>query len=270
VSRPPAKHRLGQHFLFDPSILRRIADATLAGPDDTVLEIGPGPGGLTARLLERGARVVAIERDPDQVEELERRAPSAQVVLGDALELDWHEVAGAPAPARWIIAGNIPYNITSPLLDKALDAPVPARIVFLVQREVADRLAAEPGSRSYGALTVGVQSAARVERLFRIPRGAFTPPPKVESALVRLTPLSAPLVPPASRATFRRFVVALFGLRRKQLQGALRQVTSRDAEEIRGALHAANARPEQRAETLSPQQLWCLAEALVDGAEGAC
>ena len=270
MSRPPAKRRLGQHFLFDPSILRRIADATLAGPNDTVLEIGPGPGGLTAQLLERGARVVAIERDPDQLDELRSRAPSAHVVLGDALELDWYEVAGEPAPAQWIVAGNIPYNITSPLLDKALDGPVPARIVFLVQREVADRLAAEPGSRSYGALTVGVQSAALVQRLFRIPRGAFTPPPKVESALVRLTPLAEPLVPPASRATFRRFVVALFGLRRKQLQGALRQVTARGTDEIRRALHAVEARPEQRAETLSPQQLWHLAEALVDGAEEGC
>jgi len=173
---------------------------------------------------------------------------------------------------RWgpaAIAGNLPYYITSPIIEKVLRLPF-SRAVFLVQKEVAQRLAAEPGSRSYGALTVGVQSAALVERLFRIPRGAFTPPPKVESALVRLTPLAEPLVPPASRATFRRFVVALFGLRRKQLQGALRQVTARGTDEIRRALHAVEARPEQRAETLSPQQLWHLAEALVDGAEEGC
>lgn len=242
----------------------------MAGPGDTVLEIGPGPGGLTAQLLARGPKVVAIERDADMLEELARRAPAADVVLGDALDLEWHEVAGRPAAGHWIIAGNIPYNITSPLLDKALSAPLPARIVFLVQREVADRLAAEPGSRTYGALTVGVQAAARVERLARVPRGAFSPPPRVESAVVRLTPLERPVVPIRSRLLFRRFVVQLFGFRRKQLLGSLRQVTMRSADEIRTALTLAEARPEQRAETLSPQQFWQLARALVDGAEREC
>jgi len=270
VSRPPAKHRLGQHFLFDPSLLRRIAAATLAGPGDTVLEIGPGPGGLTAELLARGAQVVAIERDADQLPELHRRAPAALVVPGDALELDWHATAGRPALERWIVAGNIPYNITSPLLDKALQAPLPARTVFLVQAEVANRLTASPGSRDYGALTVGVQAAAGVERLFKVPRGAFTPAPKVDSAVVRLTPSARPVVPADDRALFRRFVVALFGQRRKQLLGSLRHVTGRSTDEVSEALAAIDARPEQRAETLSPDAFWELARRLVDGADGGC
>ena len=120
---PPVKKRFGQHFLFDPRILARIADATDAGPPDTVLEIGPGPGGLTAALAERAGRLIAIEKDRDLVPALRARVPRAEIVEGDALELDWHALAGPGA----IICGNIPYNITSPLIDKALRPPRPRR-----------------------------------------------------------------------------------------------------------------------------------------------
>ncbi|HET8763262.1 MAG TPA: rRNA adenine dimethyltransferase family protein, partial [Gemmatimonadales bacterium] len=140
MSPPRAKRRLGQHFLFDPSILRRIAAATLAGPGDTVLEIGPGPGGLTAELLKLGCRVIAIERDRDMLEQLHDRAPGAKIIEGDALEFDWHAVSGHPRVARWVVSGNIPYNITTPLIDQALTPPMPARVVFLVQEEVAGRI----------------------------------------------------------------------------------------------------------------------------------
>ena len=246
--RPPrAKRRLGQHFLFDPSILRRIAAATLAGPGDTVVEIGPGPGGLTAELLKLGCRVVAIERDTDLLEVLTTRAPGAAVVQGDALALDWHAIAGHPPTDRWIVAGNIPYNITTPLIDQALTPPMPARVVFLVQEEVAARLAAEPATKAYGALSVGVQAVARVERLFAVPRGAFRPAPQVTSAVVRLTPFPAPMVPMERQAEFRRFVVELFSRRRKQLAGSLRQVTGATPECV-GAVLARNAiRPDARA-----------------------
>ena len=270
MRRLPAKRRLGQHFLHDPSILGRIADATLAGPDDTVLEIGPGPGGLTAQLLHRTPHVVAIERDRDLFEALARRAPGARVVPGDALELDWHRESGEPVPSRWIVAGNIPYNITSPLLDKALAEPLPARVVFLVQLEVAERLSAEPGSREYGALTVGVRALARVERLFRVPAGAFQPAPKVDSAVIRLVPREIPLVPPSHRVPFRRFVTGVFGLRRKQLAGALRQVTGGPAPAIRTELMRLGVAPEARAETLPPEMFWELYRQLVDGDSGAC
>jgi 16S rRNA (adenine1518-N6/adenine1519-N6)-dimethyltransferase len=254
-SRP--KRRLGQHFLFDPRILARIADATLAGPGDTVLEIGPGPGGLTAALLSRGARVVAIEKDVDVLEALKRRAPEAIVLAADALETDWHAAAGAP-PDRLIIAGNIPYNITSPLIDKALEPPLPSCIAFLVQKEVADRIASGPGSADYGALSVGVQAVAAVERLFTVPAGAFAPPPKVDSALIRLTPLAAPLISERARAAFRRFVVGSFGLRRKQLQRVLRALTGRSAEECAAILESLDIVPAARPETLTPAQFAAL------------
>jgi 16S rRNA (adenine1518-N6/adenine1519-N6)-dimethyltransferase len=269
--RPPrAKRRLGQHFLFDPSILRRIAGATLAGPDDTVLEIGPGPGGLTAELLRLGCRVVAIERDRDLLAALHARAPGTDVVEGDALELDWHAVAGDPPAGRWIVTGNIPYNITTPLIDLALRPPQPARVVFLVQQEVAERLSAEPGTKAYGALSVGVQAAADVERLFTVPAAAFKPAPKVTSAVVRLTPLSQPIVPLAAQAVFRRFVVQLFGMRRKQLAGSLRQIVPAGPDRIQATLASLQVRPEVRAETLTPQQLWAVMLGLVDDTNGEC
>ena len=226
---PRAKRRLGQHFLTDPRLLGRIADALGAGPDDTVLEIGPGPGGLTAALAERAGRLVAIEKDADLVPALRERFPSATIVEGDALETDWPAVAGP----RFLVAGNIPYNITSPLIDKALEPPRPVRIVFLVQKEVADRVTAARGRpRAYGALSVGVQSVALAERLFTVPAGAFHPRPKVDSAVLRLTPLADPLVEPAEQWSFRRLVVGLFGFRRKQMARGLRELTGWEAARV--------------------------------------
>ncbi|HEX6668917.1 MAG TPA: rRNA adenine dimethyltransferase family protein, partial [Gemmatimonadales bacterium] len=139
---PRAKRRLGQHFLTDPRILQRLADALDATADDTVLEIGPGPGTLTEALAGRVGKLVAIEKDGDLVPALRARVPGATVVEADALEADWHALAGPD----FLVAGNIPYNITSPLIDKALEPPRPRRIVFLVQKEVADRVGAAPGS----------------------------------------------------------------------------------------------------------------------------
>src|SRR4029079_7512866 len=162
---PRAKRRLGQHFLADPRLLGRIADALGAGPRDTVLEIGPGPGGLTAALAARAGRVVAIEKEAALLPAPRACVSSALIVEGDALELDWRALAGE----HFLVAGNIPYNITSPLIDKALDPPRPERIVFLVQKEVADRVTAAAGDPDYGALSVGVQSVARAERLFTVP-----------------------------------------------------------------------------------------------------
>ena len=265
-SRP--KRRLGQHFLYDPRLLARIADATLAGREDTVLEIGPGPGGLTSALVARAGRVVAIEKDPDVLPALRGRAPEAVILEADALDADWHAEAGHPEPPRFIVAGNIPYNITSPLIDKALVPPMPARIVFLVQTEVADRIASGPGSRAYGALSVGVQAVARVEKLFAVPAGAFQPPPRVDSAVIRLTPLEAPLIPPDRRDSFRRFVIALFGLRRKQLQRALREVTGQPGERVVALLDSMRIDPVARAETLTPRQFADLHARVTDIGDG--
>jgi 16S rRNA (adenine1518-N6/adenine1519-N6)-dimethyltransferase len=258
---PRAKRRLGQHFLTDPRLLGRIADALGAGPADTVLEIGPGPGGLTAALAARAGQVVAIEKDADLVPALRARVPGARIVLGDALELDWAALAGEP----FLVAGNIPYNITSPLIDKALDPPRPERIVFLVQKEVADRVTAAAADRDYGALSVGVQSVARAERLFTVSAGAFQPRPQVDSAVLRLTPLAEPLVSLADQAQFRRLTVGLFGFRRKQMLRALRELTGWPAERARAALDRAAVSPEVRPEALPPEAFVRLQRALVDG-----
>jgi 16S rRNA (adenine1518-N6/adenine1519-N6)-dimethyltransferase len=258
---PRAKRRLGQHFLSDSRILERIADALGASEQDTVLEIGPGPGGLTAALAERAGRLVAIEKDAELVPALRARFPRVTVIEGDALELDWHALAGAGA----LVAGNIPYNITSPLLDKALVPPRPPRIVFLVQKEVADRVTAEPGGGTYGALTVGVQAVARAERLFVVPAGAFHPRPKVDSAVLRLTPLDPPLVPDTEVPLFRRLVVGIFSFRRKQLGRGIRELTGWPPERVTDALARANIHSAARPETLSPAAFVRLLGALVDG-----
>jgi len=228
--------RLGQHFLSDPKILGRIVDALDPIPGETVLEIGPGKGSLTEVLLARGLTVVAIEKDRDLAAALARS--NLTVVEGDALRIQWPRVPK--------IVGNIPYYITSPLIDKALTPPLPERVVFLVQAEVADRLAAEPGSKIYGALSVGVQAVCRVEKLFTVAPGSFTPPPKVRSAVVRLTPRAVPLVMPEEIASFRTFVTGCFSKRRKQLKNAVTGMSETD-------LRALGFDPVIRPERLAPE-----------------
>jgi 16S rRNA (adenine1518-N6/adenine1519-N6)-dimethyltransferase len=275
--------RLGQHFLFDPSILDRIADAAVGGPDETVLEIGPGKGSLTRALAARAARVVAIEADRRLAAALAASCPPhVRIVAGDALRVPW--------PAADVVCGNIPYQITSPLIERALapdarrtghdtsDAPPagsglgasatapdarPARIVFLVQREVADRLAAEPGGRTWGALSAGVRLVASVERLFRVPAGAFRPKPRVDSAVVRLTPRAAPLVASLEEERrVRRLIQAAFQRRRQQLARTLREAFGVERAAAERMLAGAGAAPGARVEVLAPEQLVTLARAL--------
>ncbi|HEY6947385.1 MAG TPA: 16S rRNA (adenine(1518)-N(6)/adenine(1519)-N(6))-dimethyltransferase RsmA [Gemmatimonadales bacterium] len=267
--RPRAKKRLGQHYLTDPRILERIADAVEATPGDSVVEIGAGPGGLTAALARRAGRVVAIEKDRDLVPALREQLPGVTVVEADALAADWHALAGvaphAASPvAGYLVAGNIPYNLTSPLLEKALEPPRPARVVFLVQREVAERVAAPPGGAAYGALSVGVQAVAAVELLFRVPAGAFTPRPRVDSAVLRLRPFAKPAVSDASRRAFRRLVVGLFGFRRKQLLRGLRELTGWGADAAAAVLARAGLAAGVRPETLGVAEFVALLAALVD------
>ena len=247
-----ARKSLGQHFLRDPKLLASIAQASEAGPGDVVLEIGPGPGGLTEALLDRGATVVAIERDGRLMSGLARKFADRPLVLaeGDALEMDW---PGLVAPwtrlgATWRVVGNIPYYITSPLLDKALQPPLPASITFLVQEEVARRIVATEGDSDYGALTVGIQAAAEPELAFDIGRRHFVPPPKVDSAVIHLRPRAESLVPINQLVAFRRLVVSLFSYRRKRIHRALRLALPLDADQATTVLAAsgidADLRPE--------------------------
>jgi 16S rRNA (adenine1518-N6/adenine1519-N6)-dimethyltransferase len=263
--------RLGQHFLNDPGILDRIVAALDPTPEDVVIEIGPGTGSLTRRLAPRVARVVAIEKDERLAQRLgewgkgngERGLPdSVRIVSGDALELDWGELVSTPTIPhspfpipRFKVVGNIPYQITSPLIEKALTPPLPAVIVMLVQKEVADRLRAEPGTAEYGALTVGVRGVASVERLFVVKAGAFSPPPKVDSAVVRIVPLGEPLVSEAERPGFRAFVSRLFGQRRKQMIRSLRDVAGLSRDQSAAVLAQAGVAESARVEVLGPGEL---------------
>jgi 16S rRNA (adenine1518-N6/adenine1519-N6)-dimethyltransferase len=261
----PAR-RLGQHFLTDRNLLRRIVDALEPAPGDVVLEIGPGKGSLTAELVARGVRVVAIEKDERLAAALAGASvggapPSSfRVVTGDALALDWHALVAegvVTSPAArgppFKVIGNIPYAITTPLIARALVPPLPTRIVLLVQHEVADRLAAAPGSKIYGALSVGVQAVCQVEKLFTVRAGAFSPPPTVQSAVVRLTPRAAPLIQPAELAPFRVFVTACFSRRRKQLRNVLVAATRQPSERVVEGIRALGLDPAARPETLAPE-----------------
>ncbi len=263
-----AKKALGQHFLTDPRILDRIRRALPADAGSRVLEIGPGRGALTRQLLAARFRVTAIERDRDLVPMLRAGFPDLDLIEGDALDVDW-TAAVSPDRGPWYLIGNIPYNITSPLIDRALEAdPPPVSIVYLVQKEVALRLAAGPGTAEYGALTVGVQAAAGVERLFTVPAGAFSPPPKVDSAVVRLTPRAPGQRPPDGRR-FRRMVVGLFGARRKQLVRGLQTGLGFSAEAARRVAERSGLDPTRRPETFSVAEFRDLELVVVDEARAA-
>ncbi len=249
--------RLGQHFLFDPRLLEKIAAATGAGPRDTVLEVGPGKGTLTRHLAERAGRVVAIEADRRLASELAEATAggNVEVVSGDALKVHW--------PRADVVCGNIPYQITSPLIERALTPPRPRVIVFLMQREVADRLAAAPGSDAYGALSAGVQLVARVERLFTVRAGAFRPPPKVESAVVRLMPFTGPRTPDQETELATRALIRLaFQRRRQQLQRTLKERYGLSAAAAANLLSSLGLKPEVRPEELGPREFELLAREL--------
>ena len=250
---PPARKSLGQHFLTDRRILGRIADALQLQGGETVVEIGPGRGALTDMLAERAGRLIAVEVDRALAAMLrERYARRSNVLIAEAdvLQVSLGELAAGP----YVLVGNVPYYITTPILFHALEHPRAERSVYLVQREVADRLTAVPGSKEYGALTVNVAAVARAEMLFKIPAGAFSPPPKVESAVVRITPLATPHVTHEEEEPLRKLVQGSFGMRRKQMRRVIRTLRSLGADEADAVLAAAGITPEARPETLSVEQ----------------
>src|SRR5687767_1546103 len=207
---PPVRKSLGQHFLTDPRILERIADALALSSDETVVEIGPGRGSLTEALRVRAKRVVAIEYDRALADMLRERYEdmNVEIIQSDVLETNLGAIAGGP----YALAGNVPYYITTPILFHALQPPRATRAVYLVQREVADRMSAKPGSKAYGALSVNLQALATAETLFHVPAGAFRPPPKVESAVVRVVPRADPAVRAHDEQRFRVAVQGMFGM----------------------------------------------------------
>jgi 16S rRNA (adenine1518-N6/adenine1519-N6)-dimethyltransferase len=218
-----SRQKLGQHFLIKGSILERIAAVACAEREPLVVEIGPGRGALTERLLKRAGRVVAIELDADLVEHLRRKFadnPRLEVIHADALNIDLSQWGAAP------VAGNLPYYAATPIIERTVRRRA-SRAAFLVQKEVAERLAATPGKREYGFLSVATQLFADVRVLFDVKPSAFHPPPKVDSAVVSLYPRAG--APPADEADgFLRFVGQCFHQKRKTIRNNLMDVYGKD------------------------------------------
>ena len=264
MARP--KKSLGQNFLVDPNLQRKIIEALDPQADDTVIEIGPGTGALTRHIAGRVARLVAIEKDDALADAL--RAELGHVsgftlVHGDAREVDIAALTTAPELTK--VVGNIPYNITTPLVFRLLErGQRPASIVFMVQREVADRILAAPGEKDYGALSVGVRAVADAERLFQVGRSAFRPVPNVDSTVLRITPHAPARLSEQDEADLRVLTRATFSMRRKQLQKILRSAPdyALDTATATRILEETGIEAEARPETLAPDRFIALARAL--------
>jgi len=259
----PAKSKLGQNFLHDTGAIERIATALGDCSHTTVVEIGPGRGALTRSLIYRAQHVIAVELDPDLVAHLHAEFPAGRltVVHQDVLAFDF-ATAAANAGHRLAVIGNLPYYITSPILMKLAATPAAIdRAVLMMQREVADRVVAQPGSRDYGLLSVTVQLYGPVEKLFTLPPGAFSPPPEVHSSVIRwrIAPRFASLA--IDETAFTPFLRQTFAQKRKTLANNLRAAGHAPAA-IAHALTHAGVDPQARAEALPVEQLAAVFKAL--------
>lgn len=250
-----AKKSFGQHFLLDLNITRKIARLAEIGAGDHVIEVGPGPGGLTRALLETGARVTAVEKDErfqPLLQEVADVAPGLTLTFADALKVNEAEIAGGQ-PAH--VVSNLPYNVGTPLLIKWLTGPwTPKSLTLMFQREVADRITEGPGEEAYGRLAVIVQATCAARRVMDAPARAFTPPPKVDSAVVRLIPLAQRPAPERLDA-LQRITAAAFGQRRKMLRSSLKVMGGEDL------IAAAGLDPQARAEVVPVDGFLALADA---------
>ena len=257
------RKELGQHFLTDPGLLRKIVAAADLSRDDTVLEVGPGPGFLTRHLAGAAGQVVAVELDAGMVGLLRAELaalPGVTIVHGDILQLDPPRLIATTNAPRYIVVANLPYYISSPAIRHLLEAePPPVRLVLTLQLEVAERIVAQPGDMSL--LAVSVQFFGRPRIVARIPAGAFVPPPQVDSAVLRIDTFARPPVAVSTRAGFFRVVKAGFSQRRKQLRNALSAGLALSVTETLAALEAAGVAPTRRAETLSLDEWAALARA---------
>jgi 16S rRNA (adenine1518-N6/adenine1519-N6)-dimethyltransferase len=254
---PRAKKHLGQHFLVDTHYLARIVAAIHPAPGDRMVEIGPGPGALTELLLETLPHLHAVEVDEEMVARLQVAFSPARLTLhrADALHFDF---AALGQDLR--VVGNLPYNISSPLLfHLASFAPCIRDMTFMLQKEVVERMTAVPGTPDYGRLSVMLQARFTVTRLFTVPPGAFRPPPKVDSAMVRLVPLAPEAIPYTHHQVFADVVARAFGQRRKTLGNALKGL-ARQAD-----FAALDIDPGRRGETLSVAEFAALANRLAGG-----
>ena len=239
-----AKKHLGQHFLHEKGIISKIVQAVDPKPGDRLVEIGPGQGAITFPLLDRHGALTVIEFDRDLIAPLTAAAKAhgeLAIVHSDVLQVDFTQLAGDAGQIR--LVGNLPYNLSSPILFHALDHASAIRDMhFMLQKEVVDRMAAEPGSKVYGRLSVMLQAYCRVVPLFKVPPGAFRPPPKVDSAVVRMVPRAPDEIAVRDGRRFAHVVRAAFGQRRKTLRNALNGVADT------AMIEAAGLRPDMRAE----------------------
>ena len=275
AGRPTRGRRraLGQHFLRDEGIARRIVELLRPGLSDLVVEIGPGEGALTGHLAASAGRLVALEVAPGLAARLRERfagTPHVEILEADAIRHDYAALPGLrPDPAgRVLVVGNLPYSVGTAILASLLTAgPAIARVApmemaLMLQREVAERVAAAPGSRTYGSLSVLSQMAAEVRVAFSVSPGAFRPPPQVDSAVIHLRVLAAPPVAVADPGRLRAVVLAAFSQRRKTLANALASGLRLPVGRLKDVLAATGIDPARRAETLSLAEFARLAEAL--------
>lgn len=261
-----AKKSLGQNFLVDPGQQRRIVAALDPQPADTVIEIGPGQGALTRHLVTLVGRLILIELDRDLAPALAREFANEEhvrVVEANVLDVNLPAIAGDMAHVK--VIGNIPYNITTPIIFHLLARRRrPAVIVLLIQREVADRILADPGTREYGALSVGVRAVADVERVCHIGRGSFRPVPRVDSTVLRITPHAPPRLTEDDEGALRRLTRVVFSQRRKQLQKILRTAPeyALSASDVATLHQRTGIDLELRPEQLAPDRMIELARAL--------
>jgi 16S rRNA (adenine1518-N6/adenine1519-N6)-dimethyltransferase len=260
VHRPATRGRtraLGQHFLRDRTVVDRVLELVAPTARDLVVEIGPGRGALTESLAARAGRLLALEIDGGLVAALQARfadAPSVEILQADARRFDYAGLrARRPDPeGRVLVAGNLPYSVGKPILAALVESGAAIdEMTLMLQKEVADRVAAPPGSKTYGALSVLTQAAAAVRLAFPVPPGAFSPPPQVDSAVLHLRPHREPPVPLPDPRRFAAVVRAAFGQRRKSLANALAAGLAVPAETARDRCQAAGIDPGRRAETLS-------------------
>jgi 16S rRNA (adenine1518-N6/adenine1519-N6)-dimethyltransferase len=248
----PAKKHLGQHFLHERGIIEKIVLAVNPQPGDHLVEIGPGQGAITFPLLDRHHALTVIEFDRDLIAPLTAAARThgeLTVIHRDVLEVDFTALAaegeGPIETSKLRLVGNLPYNLSTPILFHALEHAAAIRDMhFMLQKEVVDRMAAAPGSKVYGRLSVMLQAYCAVTPLFKVPPGAFRPPPKVDSAVVRLVPRAPGSIGVADPRRFAQVVRAAFGQRRKTLRNALNGVADS------ALIEAAGLRPDARAEQI--------------------
>jgi 16S rRNA (adenine1518-N6/adenine1519-N6)-dimethyltransferase len=244
------RQKLGQHFLVSGKALERIAQAACGDHASLAVEIGPGRGALTEKLLERADRVTAIELDPELAAHLRERLPRLELLEANALDVDWSQWGAG------VLTGNLPYYIATPIISRYLRAPgLLSQAVFLIQKEVAERITAKPGRRVYGYFSVECQLLSQAEYLFTVPPGAFRPPPKVDSAVIRLTPKHTCATIDVDR--FLGFVSMCFRQKRKTLRNNL------------GGMFDAGVYAARRAEQLSVEEFVELYRALNQPQGGA-